>query len=303
MFRTPRAQRRGRPDRRQSRRRAELRLVGGQAQPAPRQPQPRGRGPRRRRGRAGLDARPGAGDPGPGRWMARWQAWLFFPLLLLEGLAPARGQHPGAHRPRPHGRQAPMRHRVVEACCSSRTSSATVGAAVRGDVTGARRWLFVVVHQALFGLYLGCRSRPTTRACRCPTAEDELDFLRQQVLTSRNVPGSWLVDLALGGLNYQIEHHLFPNMPRRQPAPGPADRPGVLRRAGHLVRGDRADRVVPAGAGAPARGGPAAARGLRATHRRKGAGTIAVPAPFSWYGVSRPARRRAGPPRGRSRRR
>ena len=37
---------------------------------------------------------------------------------------------------------------------------------------------------------------------------------RQQVLTSRNVRGVWLTDNALGGLNYQIEHHLFPSMPR-----------------------------------------------------------------------------------------
>jgi fatty acid desaturase len=34
------------------------------------------------------------------------------------------------------------------------------------------------------------------------------------VLTSRNIRGGWLTDLALGGLNYQIEHHLFPSMPR-----------------------------------------------------------------------------------------
>jgi fatty acid desaturase len=38
--------------------------------------------------------------------------------------------------------------------------------------------------------------------------------VRRQVLTSRNVRGSRLVDWLLGGLNYQIEHHLFPNMPR-----------------------------------------------------------------------------------------
>ena len=43
---------------------------------------------------------------------------------------------------------------------------------------------------------------------------DKSDFLRRQVLTSRNVRGGWLTDLALGGLNYQIEHHLFPSMPR-----------------------------------------------------------------------------------------
>ena len=44
--------------------------------------------------------------------------------------------------------------------------------------------------------------------------DDKVDFLRRQVLTSRNIRGSVLNDLALGGLNYQIEHHLFPSMPR-----------------------------------------------------------------------------------------
>jgi fatty acid desaturase len=46
------------------------------------------------------------------------------------------------------------------------------------------------------------------------TEADELDYLRRQVLTSRNVRGNRVVDVVLGGLNYQIEHHLFPSMPR-----------------------------------------------------------------------------------------
>ena len=45
------------------------------------------------------------------------------------------------------------------------------------------------------------------------------------MLTSRNVRGGWFVDQLLGGLNYQIEHHLFPSMPRAN-----------LRRAQRLVR-------------------------------------------------------------------
>jgi fatty acid desaturase len=57
------------------------------------------------------------------------------------------------------------------------------------------------------------------------TQADQVDFLRRQVLTSRNVRGSRFVDFLLGGLNYQIEHHLFPNMPRPN-----------LRRAQPLVR-------------------------------------------------------------------
>jgi fatty acid desaturase len=45
-------------------------------------------------------------------------------------------------------------------------------------------------------------------------ADDQRDFLRRQAITSRDVRGGWLTDFALGGLNYQIEHHLFPSVPR-----------------------------------------------------------------------------------------
>jgi fatty acid desaturase len=47
-----------------------------------------------------------------------------------------------------------------------------------------------------------------------PTPEEAADPLLRQVLTSRNVRGGPVTDLVLGGLNYQIEHHLFPSMPR-----------------------------------------------------------------------------------------
>jgi fatty acid desaturase len=46
------------------------------------------------------------------------------------------------------------------------------------------------------------------------TPEQDADPLLRQVLASRNVRGGRLVDAALGGLNLQIEHHLFPSMPR-----------------------------------------------------------------------------------------
>ena len=70
---------------------------------------------------------------------------------------------------------------------------------------------FLVVHQALFGIYLGMTFAPNHKGMPHPTGAE--DYLRKQVLTSRNVKGGLLTDAALGGLNYQIEHHLFPAMP------------------------------------------------------------------------------------------
>jgi fatty acid desaturase len=71
--------------------------------------------------------------------------------------------------------------------------------------------VFLLLHQALFGVYLGMTFAPNHKGMPHPTGDE--DYLRKQVLTSRNVRGGWFVDVALGGLNYQIEHHLFPAMP------------------------------------------------------------------------------------------
>jgi fatty acid desaturase len=40
------------------------------------------------------------------------------------------------------------------------------------------------------------------------------DFYELQILTSRNLHSGLLTDWIMGGLNYQVEHHLFPSLPR-----------------------------------------------------------------------------------------
>lgn len=76
--------------------------------------------------------------------------------------------------------------------------------------------LFILVHQALSGLYLGSIFAPNHKGMPVLDANSPLDFLHRQVITSRNVHGHPLTDFWYGGLNYQIEHHLFPSMPRNQ---------------------------------------------------------------------------------------
>jgi fatty acid desaturase len=98
----------------------------------------------------------------------------------------------------------------------------------------AQAVVFLVVQQGLFGLYLGCAFAPNHKGMPTLTHADELDFVRRQVLTSRNVAGSRPVEVVLGGLNYQIEHHLFPNLPRPN-----------LRRAQPLVRAFCAQHGLP----------------------------------------------------------
>ena len=73
---------------------------------------------------------------------------------------------------------------------------------------------FVAVQQAVFSLYLGCSFAPNHKGMPIIEGDTEMSFARRQVITARNIYGGRFTDLMLGGLNYQIEHHLFPTMPR-----------------------------------------------------------------------------------------
>jgi fatty acid desaturase len=140
------------------------------------------------------------------RFIARRQRYMFFPLLLLEAVQ----LHVSSVRAI-IGRG--LRHRPWEALFLGLHAAGYL-AAVLLVLSPLKALVFVVVQQALFGLYLGCSFAPNHKGMPMLAADDKTDFLRRQVLTSRNVRGNWLVDFALGGLNYQIEHHLFPSMPR-----------------------------------------------------------------------------------------
>jgi fatty acid desaturase len=70
------------------------------------------------------------------------------------------------------------------------------------------------VHQGLRGLYLGLAFAPNHKGMPVLTKAEGADPFLRQVLTSRNIRGGPATDWVLGGLNYQIEHHLFPSMPR-----------------------------------------------------------------------------------------
>jgi fatty acid desaturase len=147
-----------------------------------------------------------SGKRGLARVIARSQALLFFPLLLLE----AGHLHVASVTSVLRGRG---RANLVEGLLLLAHAALYVTALV-WVLTPLQGVAFALVQQGLFGLYLGCSFAPNHKGMPTLTQADQLDFLRRQVLTSRNVRGSRFVDFLLGGLNYQIEHHLFPTMPR-----------------------------------------------------------------------------------------
>jgi fatty acid desaturase len=73
---------------------------------------------------------------------------------------------------------------------------------------------FVLIQMAVTGLFMGGAFAPNHKGMPIIPKDLKVDYLRRQVLTSRDIRSNWLVDNLMGGLNYQIEHHLFPSMPR-----------------------------------------------------------------------------------------
>ncbi len=139
-------------------------------------------------------------------WFAR-QGWFFFPLLLLEGVSlHADGLI------RVLGRNKLKRRWVELTFLTIRLGGLVT--LVFTILSPGRAVAFLAVQLAVFGLYMGASFAPNHIGMPLVSANLKLDFLRRQVLMSRNITGGRPVSLLMGGLNYQVEHHLFPSMPR-----------------------------------------------------------------------------------------
>ncbi|WP_329440827.1 acyl-CoA desaturase [Streptomyces sp. NBC_01426] len=139
------------------------------------------------------------------RLLGRSQAFLFFPLLTLEGF----NLHVSGLRSLA---DKSLRNRAWEGALLIGHIAAYLGA-LSLVLPPGKAIVFLLVHQCLFGVYLGSIFAPNHKGMPTLRGMDRPDFLRRQVLTSRDVRGGLFTDIVLGGLNYQIEHHLFPSMP------------------------------------------------------------------------------------------
>ena len=146
-----------------------------------------------------------AGKTGLSLAIAKHQAALFFPLTCLEAL----NLHILSIRA---VRSKQALHGRIEAILLSVHGVAYLGALFL-VLSPLRALAFIVIQQGAFGLYLGCAFAPNHKGMPMPSQGEDLGFVQCQVTTARNVRGGRALTLALGGLNYQIEHHLFPTMP------------------------------------------------------------------------------------------
>ena len=148
-----------------------------------------------------------AASRGVVRMITRKQGWFFFPLLTLEGL------NLYALSFRHLLSRGPIKGRWTElGILSLRFGVVLVPIFLFLPLGMAFAFFGVMV--AVFGVYMGASFAPNHKGMPIIAPDAKLDFFSKQVRTSRNVAGGWWATWLMGGLNYQVEHHLFPSMSR-----------------------------------------------------------------------------------------
>jgi fatty acid desaturase len=127
------------------------------------------------------------------RWLVAHQGWYFFPILLLEGLS--------LHKDgisRIISRDKIQRRWVEITFITFRLAG--FAALVFLVLPPEKAVAFLAVQLAVFGLYMGSSFAPNHIGMPLVSAKLKLDFLRRQVLMSRNISGGPLISVFMGGL-------------------------------------------------------------------------------------------------------
>lgn len=161
------------------------------------------------------------------RWLSNRQGYLFPVLLFLTGFDLLLDSFQALGR---KGRSRRMRALEFSLMLVRQTAPYLIMGFMFGWLWAIALWVFMMM---IFGFFMGAAFAPNHKGMPLVPRDAKIDFFERQVLTSRNITGSWLKDNLMGGLNYQVEHHLFPSMARP-----------YLRRAHKIVRDYCIDKQV-----------------------------------------------------------
>jgi len=142
------------------------------------------------------------------RWFSDRQGYLFPLLLLFTGFDLLVDSFAGLVR---KDRKLSVRLLEFSLMMIRQLTPYVVFAILFGPIWGLALWFVMMM---AFGFFMGAAFAPNHKGMPLVPKDAKLDFFSRQVLTSRNIRGSWLKDNLMGGLNYQVEHHLFPSMAR-----------------------------------------------------------------------------------------
>ncbi|MGN6503476.1 MAG: fatty acid desaturase family protein [Pseudolysinimonas sp.] len=140
-------------------------------------------------------------------FITRHQGAFFLPLLVFEGLnlhVKSFGHVFGRGK---------VDNRALEIVLIGLRMAVVVGA-IFWVLPLGMAFAFLGVQLAVFGIYMGASFAPNHIGMEVIPAGTKMDFLSKQVRTSRNIRGGRAMTILMGGLNHQVEHHLFPSMAR-----------------------------------------------------------------------------------------
>ena len=147
----------------------------------------------------------------PERLITKNQGWLFPILLTLTGFDLLMDSFSAIFTKDKNGKH--LKGRFSEFAMMVFRQGVPIAALMLlfGPIFGGILWIAFMM---TFGLFMGGAFAPNHKGMPLIPENSKISFFERQVLTSRNIRPSWLKDNLMGGLNYQVEHHLFPSMPR-----------------------------------------------------------------------------------------
>ena len=160
-----------------------------------------------------------ARDSTIGRNLIQWQAVIYFPVLLFARIAWAHqswvfvwggfGQHSVA--------AAEIDKKKIKYPTAEKAFLALHYIALLTIMSYMPLFdavCYFLLSQTSCGLFLATVFGLGHNGMSVYPADQRPDFWKLQVTTTRNVTSNWFVDWFCGGLQYQVDHHLFPSLPR-----------------------------------------------------------------------------------------
>ncbi|CAG8616837.1 4900_t:CDS:2, partial [Ambispora gerdemannii] len=159
-------------------------------------------------------------SPTTARFLVKYQTLLYFPILTFARLSWLIQSFVFVLPDGQDGKSVKMPVATAE----------KIGLGIHYAWVGALIWYiptisfaitFFFSSQMICGILLALVFSLNHNGMRVLTEEESqnMDFFEEQVITGRDVISAipayqWWIDWFTGGLNYQIEHHLFPSIPR-----------------------------------------------------------------------------------------
>lgn len=154
-----------------------------------------------------------------GRFMIKWQAVFYFPVLLFARIAWAHQSWVyvfggwGAHSVKgAENDRKKMAFPLLERLAL--IGHYIILGSIMYHMTFMNAAMYFMVSQTSCGLFLATVFGLGHNGMAVYPADERPDFWTLQISTTRNITGNFLSDWFCGGLQYQVDHHLFPQLPR-----------------------------------------------------------------------------------------